>query len=578
MNIGRTTFLIGMYCMISTPLFPQNTYLELNLNNQALQTRIRTVRSQSPLELFRVIDRAANDKRIHGIILNASGYSASQEYMWELRQALQEFKSHNKKICAFIGSADIDMYCLASVADKIVMDDTGVLSLAGYAWGRGYVQHTLDKLGVGARELRYLKYKSASETFTRDSISDADREQYGKWLDDIYTVTKDAITGARGWDSDTFESILNTGFLYSARDALEQKLVDRLGREDAVKETVKDLEGKEVNSFVCYGDTDYSITGTKSYYGPGRAGGLFSRPPVIAVVYANGQTDMEQGMAARSLSRIIRKIPDNKRIKALVLRINSPGGSAEAADYIAEAVKYVKQKIPVVVSMGPVAASGGYWAALYANEIYATPYTLTGSIGVIGSWFYDKGMNNKLGFSVDVLQKGSHADLATGFLIPRRDLNDGEIERYRQMIMSLYGDFVAKVADGRSMDPAKVESLAQGRVYSGLGALDAGLIDKIGGLFDAVNSARSLAGIPADKKVICIEYPKPRFIDKVLERLPLSSVFASRTPAADASMLMDFVIPEQLCSDLLYRMANNGRVMPLLPFDGSQLLKSNSED
>jgi len=557
MSIYSKTFILSMYCMISAPVFAQNMYLELNLNNQAIQNRLRTSRSQSPLEVFRVIERASNDKRIHGIIINAAGFSASQEYLWELRSALQEFKSRGKKICAFISAADIDMYCLASVADKIVMDELGILNLIGYAWGRGYVRNSLDKLGIGVRELRYMTYKSAAEMFTRDSISEADRIQYNAWLDDIYMVTKDTLVHARAWTPERFDEIINKGFFFSSKEALRQGLVDKVGREEAVKEAVKELEGAEVKTFVCFGNSEINITGSKSYYGPARARG---RQPVIAVVYANGQTDMEQGMAARSLSHTIRKISGSKRVKAMVLRINSPGGSAEAADYIAEAVKFAKQKMPVVVSMGPVAASGGYWAAMYANEIVATPYTLTGSVGVIGSWFYDNGLNRKLGFTVDSLQRGDHADLLTGMILPHRNLTAAEEERYRQLLMDMYEEFVVKVAAGRGMEVEKVRAIAEGRVYSGIGALNVGLIDKIGGLTDAVSIARNLAEIPADKKVIYHEYPKPKFFDKMLERLAMST-------ASDASSLLNIFIPEQTRSDLLYRIANNGRVMPLLPVD-----------
>jgi protease-4 len=569
MSINGKIWIFGMYCLVAVPAFAQNVYLELNLGNQALQNRVRSGSSRPPLELFRVIEKAGKDKRIGGIIVNAAGYSASQEHLWELRLALQEFKSHGKKICAFISAADIDLYTMASVADTIVMDELGVLALFGYAWGRGYVLHTLDKIGAGVRELRYFKYKSAAEMFTRDSISEEDRMQYGEWLDDIFMVTRDTLVNARSWTPEQFDEIINNGALFSARDALQRGLVDRIGREAVIKEAVNELEGKEVKSFVCYGNTELSITGTKTSYSVGRAGGLFNRPPVIAVVYANGQTDMEQGMAARSLSRTIRKISENRRVKAIVLRINSPGGSAEAADYIAEAVKFAQKKMPVVVSMGSVAASGGYWAAMYANEIVASPYTLTGSIGVIGSWFYDKGLNEKLGLTVDVLQRGDFADLATGIILPRRDLKDEEVERYQQLLMDMYDDFVSKVAAGRSMDLEKVEAAAQGRVYSGIGALNAGLIDKIGGLNDAIAIARNLANISPEKKIEYQEFPKPKFFDKLLERT-LSSAYTSHIAgaASNTDVLIEMLFPEQLRTDLLYRIANNGKVMPLLPVDG----------
>jgi protease-4 len=578
MKINGKYFALGVFCLISMPLFSQHTYLELNLNNQAIQSMVRSVRPRPILEVFSVIERAANDKRIRGIILNISAYRAGRETLWELRAALERFKSSGKKICAFISGADLDLYCLASAADRIVMDEQGTLSLTGYVYGRGYAQHTLEKLGIGVRELRYLEYKSAVETFTRDSLSEADRRQYGEYLDDVFTLTRDTLIKARSWTGEEFDAILNSGFLYSAKSALGRGLVDRTGREDAVGEALKELEGEEVTRFALYGDMASSLMESKSWYGPGRAGGLFSRPPVIAVVYANGQTDMERGMAARSLARVIREVSEHKRVKAMVLRVNSPGGSAEAADYIAEAVKYAKERIPVVVSMGSVAASGGYWASMYASHIIASPHTLTGSIGVIGSWFYDKGLNAKLGLTVDTLQRGGHADLATGIILVRRDLTPEEEARYRTYILDLYGDFTAKVAAGRGMEIERVEAAAQGRVFSGIGALNAGLIDSIGGLADAIRVARSLAKIPDDKKVMFSEYPKPKFIDKILDRLPLTSVLGGRTGGGAvssnaAAFIADLFLPQSLLEDLRYRLERNGQVMPILPMESGGLLE-----
>jgi protease-4 len=582
-NANYKYLALGVYCLVSAPVFSQHVYLELNLNNQSTQSRVRSVRPRSMLETFRVIERAGEDKRIRGIILNISAFSAGSETIWELRNSLERFKSKGKKICAFISAADLDLYGLAAMADKIVMDGQGALALTGYVWGRAFARNTLDKLGVGVRELRYLQYKSAAETFTRSSISEADRRQYGEYLDDTFAVTRINIMNGRAWTAEEFNTVVNREFLYSAKTALERKLVDRVGRAEAVEEALKELEGGEVKHFVLYGDSDSSLMESKSSYGPGKSGGLFSRPPVIAVVYANGQTDMERGMAARSLAHIIREAADNRRVKAIVLRVNSPGGSAEAADYIAEAVKYAKEEMkkPVVVSMGSVAASGGYWASMYASHIMATPYTLTGSIGVIGSWFYDKGLNSKLGLTVDVLQRGSHADLGSGIILPRRDLTQEEEQRYRGYILDMYADFTAKVAGGRNMTLEQVEAAAQGRVFSGIGARNAGLVDSIGGVADAVRLARELAKIPDRQKTLFREYPKPKFIDKLLERLPgnfagsFTSLFGGRLPAAApvnaANFLSDLFIPAPLLEDLRFRLEHNGQVMPILPIDNGMM-------
>jgi len=569
MSISRKYWMLGVYCLVSFPLFSQSFYLELNLNDTLGGNPF--TKQKSPLEVFRVIEKASYDKKVMGIILNIGSISRNRAYLWELRSALEKFKAGGKKICAFISNADIDIYTLASIADKIVMDELGTLSMLGYSVGRGYARQALEKLGIGVRELRYFEYKSAAETFTRDSMSDADRRQYNAYLDDIFNLTRDTLINARNLTGEEFETILNREFLYSAKGALNRKLADRTGRKDAVIETIKEIEGVETLHFALYGASSSSLTGAKTAYIPAKAGGFFSRPPVIAVVHANGETDMERGMAALSLSRKIRELADNRRIRAVVIRIDSPGGSAEAADYFDEAVLYAKQKKPVVVSMGQTAASGGYWAAMNASHIMASPYTITGSIGVIGSWFYDNGLNGKLGVNIDTIQRGAHADLLTGFLIPHRNLTVQEEERYKSYILDLYTWFTEKVAAGRNMDTAKVEAAAQGRIYSGKRALEEGLIDSIGNFSDALAMARQLAEIPEGTGVLYREYPEPKFLDKLLARFPMASVFfKNRKNQTDAA---SFVTGLFLPGDVCYRLEKNGQVMPILPLEFSLLNK-----
>jgi protease-4 len=577
MKLNAKLLVFGACLLMTRPLFAQNIFLELNLNNQRVRSITRSMRQKPSLELFRVIEQAGDDRKISGIILNISSCQEGKEILWELRNALEKFKAKGKKICAFISGADLDLYCLATVADKIVMDDQGVLMLTGYVWGRGYVKHSLEKLGIGARELRYMKFKSAAETYTRDSMSEADRAQYGEILDDIMGTTRDTITRARSWTTEKFDTTINNEFMFSAKSALERGLVDRSGRREAVIEAVKEIsDGKGAGFFFLYGDTESSLLGSKFIYKPGKQGGLFSRPPVIAVINANGVTDMERGIAAWTLSNTIRELSEKRRVKAIVLRINSSGGSAEAADYVAEAVKAAKERVPVVVSMGAVAASGGYWASMSASRIVATPVTLTGSIGVIASWFYDNGLNNKLGLSVDAMQRGVHADMMTGMILPRRDLKPDEEARYREYVLDLYNDFIHRVAANRGMDIERVEELAQGRVYSGLGALNAGLIDSIGGIDDALRIARELANISENRKIAIMEYPKPKFFDKLLDYLFSSRANSlGKTSVIDTAADLFFPAPlgaptlgaSPLLEDLRYRMAHNGRVMPILPLD-----------
>ncbi|MCL2042904.1 MAG: S49 family peptidase [Treponema sp.] len=579
MKLNGKTWIIGACLLMASPkaipLFSQHMYLELNLNNQAVRSMVRSIRHRSSLELLRVIERAGSDNRIDGIILNISSYHAGREAIWELRNALEKFKSKGKTICAFIGNADLDMYSLATVADKIIMDELGILTMLGYAIGRGYVQHSLEKLGIGVRELRYFEFKTSAETFTRDSLSDADRIQYGELLDDIMGITRETIIKARQMTAEELDSIINNEFMFSAGSALARGLVDRTGRKDAVIEAIKEISGSgNAANFAVFGDQKSSITGSKYMYRPLRAGNFFYRPPEIAVIYASGVTDMEQGIAAWTLASTIREVSERRRVKAIVLRISSSGGSAEAADYVAEAIKAARQQVPVVVSMGEVAASGGYWASMNASHIVASPVTITGSIGVIGSWFYDNGLNDKLGLTVDTMQRGNHADMMTGMILPRRDLRPEEEARYREYILAMYADFTSRVAVSRSMDRERAESIAGGRIYSGLGALNAGLIDSNGGLDDAIRIARNLAGIPDNQRVAYSEYPKPKFFDKMFERMAATKAVAMNSAVGRNSVLFaaNWIFPVQILDDLHYRIAHNGHVMPLLPFDQSWLL------
>ena len=526
----------------------QGAYLELNLN-ESRGNGFFTLTKQ-PLEIFRVIERAASDDRVRGIILNIGSFSGSRDYLWELRSALEQFKKGGKKIIAFISYADMDTYLLASASDQIVMDELGTLSLMGYSMGRGYVKNTLEKLGIGVRELRCFEYKSAMEMFTRDSFSQADKKQYSDYLDDIFNLTKNTLINARNWTNEDFDRIFNNEFIFSAKSAKAGKLVDHIGRADAVLKAVNEIENEEIKKFYLYGNSASSLTGSLKIYSSSNSGSS-----VIAVVYAEGQTDMEMGMAAAGLSRTIRDLADNKRVAAIVLRVNSPGGSAEAADYIDEAVRYAKQNKPVVVSMGSVAASGGYWAAMNASHIVCNPYTITGSIGVIGNWFYDNGLSAKLGFSTDVIKRGEHSDLYTGFLFPYRDLTGAEEERYKQYILDVYSMFTEKVAAGRGMEIDKVHEAAQGRIYSGIRALEAGLTDSVGGLSDAIRIARNMAEIPEDKKTIYRKYPEPTFMERFMGNLSSSKIEYS---------LIDLLLPD---TDIRYRLMKNGHVMPILPLE-----------
>ena len=565
----------------------QGSYVELALRNLSASPDL----FNGPSSLFVVlqtIESAKKDPAVAGIILNTASLSASRSDLWELRKALEDFKASGKKLIAFVQQPSFDVYALATVADRIVMDSQGTLSFHGYVVGRGYFKHTLEKLGVGFRELKYFAYKSATESYSRDSFSPADREQYEAYLDSTFTATKDAILAGRKLTEAQFANLLEENFLLSPRDAQKAALVDSLGREEVIHSVIKELSGKDL-PVQTYGDMGLSLFQKNmnpfralalSYQASSTQQDRWSEPPHLAIVYANGSTSLEGGMNARNLAKIIENLGNDPTVKGIILRVDSPGGDPIAADYVAEAVKKAKEHKPVYVSMGSVAGSGGYWVSMYGSGLYATPYTITGSIGVIAGWFYDAGLNNKLGLSIDLLKRGSHADLQAGILLPYRDLNPQEVEEYHQWILELYDDFVSQVAEGRNIPKDKVQELAQGRIYSGGDAEKNGLIDGIQGLAGALRVLKEALKLPADAELIIDEYPYPNPFAAFLAAMSQASMPKSQLALLAAKLARD-TSQMNLSPLSMYsfteivepRIAGNGQVQALMSLDSLELLQ-----
>jgi protease-4 len=465
--------------------------------------------SNTLLELIKQIDAAKNDNSISGIVINASGMNINKEMLWELREKLAEFKKSGKHVVIFIDRADITGYQFASVADKIVMDPEGQILLQGFLFGRQYYQGTLQKIGIGFTELRYFKYKSADETFSRKNMSDADSIQWKKYVDDEYSLAKNEICTSRNIPPKKYDLLIDSIALFTAQTALENNLVDKLGRWEEVKEVIKDIEGEnkgEVSpgSLAEFNMPDDNYWGTK---------------PEIAVVYAVGVCAMDEGIKARSLSKVIEAITNNNNIKALVFRVDSPGGDGMASDVVAEALRKCKEKKPVIVSQGYVAGSGGYWISMYGDTIIAAPNTITGSIGVIAGWYYNKGFEEKLGVSTDYVKRGEHSDLFfgmsipfTGIALPNRDMSSDEKNKVEKIIKMYYKEFVNKVSEGRKLSFSYVDSIGQGRIWSGTDGYKNKLVDELGGLSDAIKIAVDKAGLK-DREYNVVEYPAPPLIN-----------------------------------------------------------------
>jgi protease IV len=541
---------------VITKLQKDSRSVELNMGGRMKYQRFLLFDNSNTLKsMIAAIDAAKNDETVGAIAINTSGMEINREMLWELRERLRDFRSTGKKVVIFIDRAGMEEYRFATIADKIVLDPTGIIMMPGYAWGSTYLKGMLDKIGIGFDEWRFFRYKSAFEYFSRDSMSAGDREQKQKYIDDIYAGTKADISEGRKQLAGRYDQIINDDILFLAKDALEKGLVDTLGRWDERQKIVASLTG-----------------GAKSMVGPGILAdfnmpydNVWGERPTIAVIYALGVCAMDEGIRARSLIHNVEAAMNDKRVKAIVLRVDSPGGDGTASDYIAEALKRAKRVKPVIVSQGWVAGSGGYWLSMYADTIIAAPNTITGSIGVIGGWLYNKEFKEKLGITTDHVQAGKHADFDLGARlpligvgIPDRTLNTEERAKIEKAIRTSYADFVGKVAEGRRTTPEKIEEVAQGRFFSGTTGKEVGLVDVLGGLHDAIRIAKLKAGIAADQDVNLTEQPKPGLID-----------FSQFVPMPFG--VTNAIVTDPAIEHLKFRLNHNGEPLPVMMLDDIEL-------
>ncbi len=523
-------------------------YVELNLLGPLRYQRyVLFDKSNTLAKLLSVIEAAKNDPSVGGIAINASGMQIQREMVWELREKLKDFKSSGKRVIIYMDRAGITEYHLASIADKIVLDPAGIITLEGFVMGRTFLKGTLEKLGVGYDEWRFFKYKSANETFSRDKMSEGDREQRQRYIDNLYQLVKSEICASRKIAPEKFDALVNDEMIFAPQEALAAGLADTLGRWESVQAVIKQLDGEKKNFIRPHALAEFQLPYDNSW----------GDKPQIAVIYAIGECAMDQGIKARTLVKYVDAAANNSKIKAIVLRVDSPGGDGLASDIIAEALRKAKHKKPVIVSQGALAASGGYWLSMYADTIVAAPNTITGSIGVIGGWMYNNGLKEKIGLSTDFVKAGKHADLGFGmnvfgFGIPDRNLDENERAKAERVITNFYKEFVTKVAYGRKKTFDQIHEIAQGHFWSGSDGRENGLVDVIGGLETAITLAKQRAGIAKDEKIRIIEMPKPSMLDP------------------------DFLIPkffgveyktDPTIEHLKFRLEHNGQPMPILPLD-----------
>ncbi|HWP82876.1 MAG TPA: signal peptide peptidase SppA [Bacteroidota bacterium] len=549
---------VGAYdrTMVRKTIDRNKKYLELNLQGPIDYQRYRFFDNRKTLsDLLNAIDAAKTDPSVGGIAINTSAMMATTELLYELREKLKEFRATSKRVIVFIDRVTFPQYYFASVADKIVLDPYGELSIQGVVAGRTFLKGTFEKIGIGVDELRFFKYKSAAETFSREKMSDADREQRQALIDDIYTHWRNEICRSRNLTPERFDEIVNRDIVVLPKEAIMYGLADTIARWEGVKEMIKTLDGSE-KGYITADRLERPNLPPDNFWG---------EKPQIAVIYALGVCAMDEGINARKLVKDVQAAVENPSVKAIVLRVDSPGGDPMASDYIALALKKAKGKKPIIVSQGNVAASGGYWLSMYADTIIAAPTTVTGSIGVIGTWLYNNGLKESLGLSTDFVKVGEHADLGFGFglpligAIPDRGFTPEERSRVEASIRTLYTDFVGKVAEGRKKKPEEIEPIAQGRVWSGIDGMQNGLVDGLGTLETAIMIAKAKAGL-ADNEVTLVEYPRLGLFNPM--------AFVPRLIGIEAPPEKD-----QTLDLIKFHLRHNGKPMPILPLEDLMMME-----
>lgn len=450
------------------------------------------------LTAVRAIDAAANDPGVKFIYLNTDKMALSMSCAEELRQALTRFHESGKAIVAYANSYDNLSYYIASVADKVIINSYGEAMLNGVSTNLTFYKDLLDKLGVDIQLIRHGKYKSAGEQFTQNHLTDANREQNQELVNSIWATLAEEIAASRDFTADQLNGWIDNLELLDAQTLLDRGIVDQAWYKDELEnylctlfdvKEAKDLKFADLNSYAIAKVIDNTKVKDK-----------------IAVLYADGEIVMDgnadQNIIGDDLARKFKKLQEDSTVKAIVFRVNSPGGSAQAAELINRAMLNAKAYKPVIASYGGYAASGGYWISSNADYIITDNTTLTGSIGVfslvpnIGG-----GLDKTLHVKTASVGSHKHSDMMGGM----RKLDDAEVAYMQKMVENIYTEFTSLVSRGRRMPVEQVDEIGQGRVWTGRDALTIGLADAKGSLMDAINYAAAKVGLEKYKITVVPE-------------------------------------------------------------------------
>jgi protease-4 len=555
------------------PDVPDNSVLVLDISGELpdyvaeepLAKAVGIKQQQSFTSLMTQLRKAKVDQRIGAVLLDVNFPGIGWGKAFELREAIADFKSSGKPVYSYMQMGTNREYYIASAADKVFLPPTGDIYINGFAAEAMFYKGSLDKLGIEADVIQIgPKYKNAPDRYTRKEMSDGQREVLNAVLDEYFDRYTSAVAESRKKSVDDVKSLID-GAPYNANQAKSLGLIDDALYREQVDNELKTALGYKTDEKL------RTIRGSSYRDVPSDTLGL-NNGSKVAVIYASGAINVGHSsngplsgemVGSDTLVEAITEATDDKSIKAIVIRVDSPGGSALASDLIWHAIENAKAKKPVVVSMADVAASGGYYIACNANKIVAEPSTITGSIGVFMGKPVVKGLYDWLGVTNEYVMRGKNA----GIFRETEKWTPEEREKMVQQTNSIYFDnFVPKVSKGRQKSAEEVNALGQGRVWTGTQAKGNGLIDEFGGLEKAISIAKQLAELPADKDVKRIVLPEPK---------PWFESFFSDDSSSDAKEAQTAAILDALPADVkrsfryaaIFDKMQQGQAMLMLPFE-----------
>lgn len=510
----------------SKPTVNKNSFLEIRMSgsvaeapdNNPFAELFGPQSSPNLLNMRKVIRRVNEDDRIDGVLLVLEPLGVGMATVEEVMGIMDELDESKPMTVMLTGDfVSEPEYMIATTGDEIWMNPEAGMMLNGFVATVTFFRGTLDKLKIDVQAFGFREYKSASEQFTNKKMSKYFRESYDYVISDFYARFLDTIVERRGkvaeggfMTRDEFEELVDRGGL-TAREALDAKIVDKTGYKDEALASLAVRAGQSTEDIhtISFGKYLRAITASGGGVSGDRVALVYGLGPIVS-----GSQDSPFGdgsMHGPQVAAAIEKAVDDDNVKAIVFRVNSPGGSAVGSDFVWRAIDKARAaEKPVIVSMGDVAGSGGYWISMNADKIVAQPSTITGSIGVVFTKFNLTGFYNWLGVTTDTIQKGENADLFSSF----SSLDERDKKRVMSWMEDVYNDFVNKVAQGRGMDPADVEEIAKGRIWTGSQGKDRGLVDELGGLDKAIEIAKAEAGLDEDTPVVL--YPRQKSFFEML--------------------------------------------------------------